>query len=144
MDFSRFDRHTFIADLARAEDDATAALSRMLAPYVHYGAAWVPDWVFHHGERVRRVERALNALPALALSLLGRQLNNIDLREIWPILRGVLEDVALYLGGPAALGGALGGIGFFFLPAASALYRARWPAAPPAPRPGRCCCPCSA
>jgi hypothetical protein len=113
MDFSRFDRHTFIADLARAEDDATAALSRMLAPYVHYGAAGVPDWVFHHGERVRRVERALQASPALALSLLGRQLNNIDLREIWPILRGVLEDVALYLGGPAALGGALGGgIGF--------------------------------
>lgn len=55
MDFGRFDRHTFIADLARAEDDATLALSRMLSPHFMYGAAWVPDWVFHHGERVRRV-----------------------------------------------------------------------------------------
>jgi len=114
MGSPRFDRHTLISDLGRAEDEATAALSRMLSPYFHYGATWVPDWVFQNGERVRRVERALNASPALALSLLGQQLNNIDLREIWPILRGILEDVALYLGGPAALGGAIGGgIGFF-------------------------------
>ena len=114
MGSPRFDRHTLISDLGRAEDEATAALSRMLSPYFHYGATWVPDWVFQNGERVRRVERALNASPALALSLLGQQLNNIDLREIWPVLRGVLEDVALYLGGPAALGGAIGGgIGFF-------------------------------
>jgi hypothetical protein len=100
MDFSRFDRHTFIADLARAEDEATLALSRMLSPHFMYGAAWVPDWVFHHGERMRRVEQALQASPGLALAMLGEKLKGIDLGQVWPILRGVLEDVALYLGGP--------------------------------------------
>jgi hypothetical protein len=109
-----FDRLTLLSDLARAEDDATAALSRMLSPYFTYGAAWVPDWVFHKGERVRRVERALHASPDLALAMLGQKLKNIDLRQVWPILRAVLDDIALYLGGPIVLGGAFGGgLGFF-------------------------------
>lgn len=117
MGSSRFDRFTFFADLRRAEEDATASIAQLLVPSGGWHAApgdFVPDWVFQNGERLLRIERALHASPDLALVMLGQRLKNIDLRQVWPILHGVLDDIALYLGGPIVLGGAIGaGIGFF-------------------------------
>lgn len=118
MDSIRFDRHDFFSELARAEERASAAIGRMLSPHygghTGYGAALLPDWVLQNGARVARVERALHAAPPLALAMLGQKLAHVDLRQIWPLLREILNDLALYLGGPIVLGGAIGaGIGLF-------------------------------
>lgn len=104
---SGFDRQLFIAGLYRAEGEATHAIRAMS------GLDGI-DWLLRNGERVARVERALDASDALALTILEQRLKNIDLRAVWPILRKVLSDIALYLGGSAVAGGFVGaGIGFF-------------------------------
>lgn len=68
-----------------------------------------------YGERVRRVREAIAGSEELALRNLSRKLGQVDLAQIWPLLREVCHDIALYVGGAALTGGAIGGgLGFFF------------------------------
>lgn len=59
------------------------------------------------------VRRALEESENIALRNLQGKLGSIHIEAVWPILRSVCHDMALYLGGGAIAGGAVGGgLGF--------------------------------
>jgi hypothetical protein len=61
----------------------------------------------NRGERVRE---ALRSSKRYAAERLAERLSGIDLRDIWPILIDVCEEIALNFCGAVLLGGAIGGI----------------------------------
>lgn len=66
-----------------------------------------------YGHRVQQVRQALEESEDIALASLTRSLGGIGLDAIWPILRLLCHDIALYLGGAALAGGLIGGaLGF--------------------------------
>jgi hypothetical protein len=58
---------------------------------------------------VRRVRKAIDESEVIALRQLQSKLSGISVADIWPILREICHDVALYVGGGMLAGGAIGG-----------------------------------
>lgn len=73
------------------------------------------DWYTTKAFRSRtdNVRRALHESESIALRHLGPKLSGINLSAVWPVIKHICHDIALYLGGGAIAGGAIGGaIGF--------------------------------
>lgn len=80
---------------------------------------WVVDGGYF--ERVRRVENAIDESQGIALQRLRQKLAGLDVDIIWPILREVCHDIALYIGGGAITGGVIGAAGGFLFGGVGAL-----------------------
>ena len=59
--------------------------------------------------RVKRVRQALEDAQPLTLQLLQQDFADLNIEMIWPMLRSLLHDVALYVGGGTLTGAAVGG-----------------------------------
>lgn len=59
-------------------------------------------------KRVDRVKAALDLAPELALQMLQADFADLNLELVWGIFKGLLQDVALYVGGCTAAGTVLG------------------------------------
>ncbi len=73
------------------------------------------DWQRAHMSRVDRVRQALKDSGSMAQRMLAQQISGIGLAEVWEILIGACQDIALYYGGPVVVGGVAGGFGGAFL-----------------------------
>lgn len=115
MSGNQFDRSEFYRQLEQLENRLAAAIGHRLAAQarddlpssVAYGLHCFRN--AHYGERAANVRRALDESEAIALRGLEAKLGNIELGSIWHLLRSVCHDIALYLGGGALAGAALGG-----------------------------------
>ncbi|MBA5605994.1 hypothetical protein H3H36_11545 [Duganella sp. FT3S] len=112
MSSFQFDRSAYYASLRRHNDRLDdAILARRRADYHHQASdeLWRTLGQFGLGTRAHRVYDAVSQSEAIALSELRAKLGGIALADIWPVLRGICHDVALYAGGGALVGGMIGG-----------------------------------
>lgn len=124
-----FDRNAYYASLRRHNDRLDEAIiARRRADFHHQSndELWHRQGQFGLGVRAQRVREALGASEAIALRELRAKLGGIALADVWPVLREIIHDVALYVGCGALVGGMIGGglgvlaFGIGVLPGASA------------------------
>ena len=111
MDTSDFDRAGYYSHLRSREDElATAIHHHLRAQNVRYPGLALETWLREgrYGHRVQQVRQALEESEDIALASLTRSLGGIGLDAIWPILRLLCHDIALYLGGAVLAGGLIG------------------------------------
>jgi hypothetical protein len=115
MDTSRFSRTEFYSRLQRVENELAEAIrQRRRAQAVQYSWSEVAVRIASYDSRVRQVMKAVDESEGLALKEIQRKVDNISMDAVWPVLRLVCHDIALYLGGSTLVGGAIGGgLGFF-------------------------------
>jgi hypothetical protein len=65
--------------------------------------------------RVSRVRSALDEAKTLAWEQIANSFSALNIAMVWPVLIGLVSDIALYVGGGAVSGAAVGGIVGFFL-----------------------------
>jgi hypothetical protein len=111
----RFDRADYYARLHRHDEclaEAIVQRRRAHAPYSSHHDYWSWPAGARLGERAYRVRDAVAASEAIALRELEGKLSGIGLADIWPVLREICHDVALYVGGGVLAGGVIGaGVG---------------------------------
>lgn len=111
MSIAEFDRGAFYSRLARYEQEVLRSI-HMPSLLHRHGASHLAlttnPAMFDVGNRVGRVRKALEESQAIALQNLKRTLGEIDLGVVWPVLKEVVLDMALYQGGGALVGGAVG------------------------------------
>lgn len=115
MSSYRFDRADYYARLHRHDEclaEAIVQRRRAHAPYSSHLDYWNWPAGARLGERAYRVRDAVAASEAIALRELEAKLSGIGLADIWPVLREICHDVALYVGGGVLAGGVIGaGVG---------------------------------
>lgn len=116
---SSFDRSTFYSELRATEvrlaeqirDCRTRRRASSCLSSNH--GNWYLGALRGYGVRVRCVRDALDESEHIALRILRCKFDRISIDTIWPILRTVCHDIALYLGGGAIAGAVVGGgLGF--------------------------------
>lgn len=115
MSSYRFDRADYYAQLHRHDEclaEAIVQRRRAHAPYSSHLDYWNWPAGARLGERAYRVRDAVAASEAIALRELEAKLSGIGLADIWPVLREICHDVALYVGGGVLAGSVIGaGVG---------------------------------
>lgn len=112
MSSYRFDRSEYYACLLRhdaLQDEAIARRRQADCPYLPVAPHWDGFRYMRIGARAERVRQAITESETIALRALQSRLAGIALDDIWPVLRHVCHDIALYIGGSALAGGAIGG-----------------------------------
>lgn len=119
MSTSYFDRSYFYIQLAKVEERLGEAIKRRLRAAGTYSnlrdkSHW-GSWFFDRNfvGRTANVRKAVEESEGIALRNLHSKLGSIRLDSIWPVIGKICHDIALYLGGSALAGGAIGGgLGF--------------------------------
>ncbi|WP_088281956.1 DUF6861 domain-containing protein [Ideonella sp. A 288] len=100
-----------------SRDDALGHFAE--AAYDSLGAAihWtpVPYGTEESSSRLGRLRQAFDEADNEAWRRIAADFSAIDIGVVWPILIGLVKDIAMYVGGGAVGGGVLGAIGGFFL-----------------------------
>ncbi|SFM63091.1 EndoU domain-containing protein [Rugamonas rubra] len=112
MSSNRFDRFEYYECLRQQDtllDEAIARRRLADCPHGPFEHRLGLDGYLYIGARVRRVREAVAESQSFALRELQAKLGGIGLADVWPILREICHDVALYVGGGAIVGGAIGG-----------------------------------
>ncbi|WGG52209.1 DUF6861 domain-containing protein [Rugamonas sp. DEMB1] len=112
MSGNRFDRFEYYECLRQQDtllDEAIARRRLADCPHGPFEHRLGLDGYLYIGARVRRVREAVAESQSFALRELQAKLGGIGLADVWPILREICHDVALYVGGGAIVGGAIGG-----------------------------------
>lgn len=112
MSSNRFDRFEYYECLRQQDtllDEAIARRRLADCPHGPFEHRLGLDGYLYIGARVRRVREAVAESQSIALRELQAKLGGIGLADVWPILREICHDVALYVGGGAIVGGAIGG-----------------------------------
>jgi hypothetical protein len=108
----RFDRFEYYECLRQQDtllDEAIARRRLADCPHGPFEHRLGLDGYLYIGARVRRVREAVAESQSIALRELQAKLGGIGLADVWPILREICHDVALYIGGGAVIGGVIGG-----------------------------------
>ncbi|WP_338846789.1 DUF6861 domain-containing protein [Massilia sp. W12] len=114
MDFSQYTPSAIWRRLEETERQLAYGFSSR-AQFDSFGrplsGAWRAPDVCSSGVigRVMRVRQALDDSQEIALRLLQQDFGQLSLDMIWPMLKAIAHDVALYVGGGALAGGAIGG-----------------------------------
>lgn len=106
---SRFDRNDFYARLHRNDEWLNAVIAQRRQGHGHVDAYWDQFIRWHVGDRAQRVREAVSISEQLALRELQGKLSGIGLDDIWPVLREICHDAALYIGGGWLIGAVVGG-----------------------------------
>lgn len=110
-----FDRSDFYCQLGKIEVRLADAIKHRLLVSGSYTSPHANQHRGHwfltrrYGVRAANVKKALDESEGIALRSLKAKLGSISLEAIWPVLRLVCHDVALYLGGGALSGAVVGG-----------------------------------
>lgn len=110
-----FDRSDFYCQLGKIEVRLADAIKHRLLVSGSYTSPHANQHRGHwfltrrYGVRAANVKKALDESEGIALRSLQAKLGSISLEAIWPVLRLVCHDVALYLGGGALSGAVVGG-----------------------------------
>ena len=119
MDFPSFDRQALYRQLHELEkhisfDAGTNPLYDSFGRPLDAARRALRSSAIEIYGRVKRVSEALSASQPIAFDLIAQDLNGLKIEMIWPILKSILYDIVLYVGGATLAGGAIGaGIGFF-------------------------------
>jgi hypothetical protein len=112
MSSNRFDRFEYYECLRQQDtllDEAIARRRLADCPHGPFEHRLGIEGYLYIGARVRRVREAVAESQSIALRELQAKLGGIGLADVWPILREICHDVALYIGGGAVVGGVIGG-----------------------------------
>ncbi len=116
---SSFNRRDFYSELKDVEVRLAESIKERLnraGPYSSNPSChgnWYSGALRGFSMRADRVRRSIEESEGIALRNIQGKLGNIRIESVWPILKSICHDMALYLGGGAVAGGAVGGgLGF--------------------------------
>jgi hypothetical protein len=104
MSGNRFDRFEYYECLRQQDtllDEAIARRRLADCPHGPFEHRLGLDGYLYVGARVRRVREAVAESQSFALRELQAKLGGIGMADVWPILREICHDAALYVGGGA-------------------------------------------